>query len=405
MSFFNFLGQKSSYDKYPVLFEEEEFSSFNSLKNSDVFTAISIVATDVARFPIRIVDKRTGLDANDVNLDNVLNSVTDKNMSANSWKFAMIVNAITTGSSYARIVRDPLSNEVSQIQFYAPSQTYIDSTDFKNPVYNFVPQNSSDSISAKAEDVIHLRLFSSDILTGRSPLASLVNEIKLQNSGLKTLANMFASGGFKNSILKVTGAISDEGKENIKNQFVKVRNNTKAGEPIVIDKTMDYQPLEMDSELLQLINSNNYSTAQIAKALRVPAYRLAQNSPNQSIKQLSEDYLKNDLPFYFKPFEAELEMKLLSSEQRKYLRLEFDTREITGMSSEDATRIVANGLGKASEARNLMGGFPPLSEEEMKQLNRFQSSLNTVFLDKKEEYQDLKGGDKSEKEKKFDDGD
>ena len=74
---------------------------------------------------------------------------------------------------------------------------------------------------------------------------------------------------------------------------------------------MDYQPLEVDTNVLNLINSNNYSTAQIAKALRVPAYRLAQNSPNQSVKQLADDYIRNDLPFYFEPITSEFELKLL----------------------------------------------------------------------------------------------
>lgn len=407
MAFFGFLSKPNLHDEItsPMFIDDSEFVGLSALKNSDVFTAISIVATDVARFPLRVIDRTTGMDIEDNQLDVVLNSVTDENLSSYEWRFIMTVNAITAGNAYSRVVRDPFTKNVTELQFFRPSQVSVNQSDSKHPIYYFYPDNESSAIQEPAENVIHLKFFSNDGLNGRSPLESLVNEIKLQDSGTKTLSANFASGGFKSSILKISGEMDREAKNVIKNDFVDAQRNTRAGEPMVLDDTVEYTPLEMDTQLLQLINSNNYSTAQIAKALRVSSYRLAQNSPNQSVKQLSEDYLKNDLPFYFRALESQLELKVLTADQRSTSKIEVDTREITGLSSEEAARNVNNGLMTAVEARNRMGKYAPLDEENHKLLSRFQSSLNTVFMDKKEEIQEkrnLKGGDLIEKKDKSD---
>ncbi|WP_231793433.1 phage portal protein [Limosilactobacillus albertensis] len=167
--------------------------------------------------------------------------------------------------------------------------------------------------------------------------------------------------------------------------------NSNAGSPIVTDDTFDYSPIEIDTNVLQLINSNNYSTAQIAKALHIPAYKLAVNSPNQSIKQLNEDFITSDLPYYFKPIACNLEMTMLTDRQRHNCHIEFDTRKETGMSMDDVQKGVTNNVITPNEGRVRMG----LVKSDNPDLDRFQSTLNTVFLDKKEEYQKqstVKGG-------------
>ena len=163
-----------------------------------------------------------------------------------------------------------------------------------------------------------------------------------------------------------------------------------------MDATMDYTPIEVDTNVLQLINSNNYSTAQIAKALHVPAYKLAVNSPNQSIKQLNEDFIRSDLPYYFRPIASALEMTMLTDDQRHNMHVDFDTRSETGYSPTDVNTLVNDGTITPNEARVMMG----LPESKNQDLNRFQSSLNTVFLDQKEAYQaskavSSKGGEKN----------
>lgn len=369
------------------------YSGIGALRNSDVLTAVSHVASNVARFPIVILDDDKNAVKNIKSVDYLLNKHPNDMLSAYHWRFLMTVNAILTGDGFSRIIRDPHTKAPLEIQYFPPSQTYIDDSDVTNIKYEFTPINQKgggQTIVVPAEDVIHFMFFTYDGIHGRSPLLSLADEIGLQDDGIKTLRRFFKSG-LKGGLLKAKGKLSPEARLKTRKAFEYAQANSNAGSPIVTDDTFDYSPIEIDTNVLQLINSNNYSTAQIAKALHIPAYKLAVNSPNQSIKQLNEDFITSDLPYYFKPIASNLEMTMLTDRQRHNCHIEFDTRKETGMSMDDVQKGVTNNVITPNEGRVRMG----LVKSDNPDLDRFQSTLNTVFLDKKEEYQQqstAKGG-------------
>ena len=361
------------------------YAGVGALRNSDVLTAVSHVASNVARFPMVILDDNKNEVKNIKAVDYLLNKHPNDMLSAYHWRFIMTVNAILTGDGFSRIIRDPHTKAPLEIQYFPPSQTYIDDSDVTNIKYEFTPINQKgggQTIVVPAEDVIHFMFFTYDGIHGRSPLLSLADEIGLQDDGIKTLRRFFKSG-LKGGLLKAKGKLSPEARLKTRQAFEYAQANSNAGSPIVTDDTFDYSPIEIDTNVLQLINSNNYSTAQIAKALHIPAYKLAVNSPNQSIKQLNEDFITSDLPYYFKPIASNLEMTMLTDRQRHNCHIEFDTRKETGMSMDDVQKGVTNNVITPNEGRVRMG----LVKSDNPDLDRFQSTLNTVFLDKKEEYQ------------------
>lgn len=370
------------------------YVGIGALQNSDILAAVSHVASNVARFPLVVLDD----DKNEVkkikSVDYLLNKHPNEMLSAYHWRFIMTVNAILTGDGFTRIVRDPITKEPLDLQYYPTSQTYIDDSDLNNIKYEFTSVNTKDSgrtIVVPEHDVIHFMFFTYDGVHGRSPLLSLKDELGLQEDGIHTLRRFFKSG-LKGGILKAKGKLSGKGRREIREAFEYAQANSNAGSPIITDDTIEYSPIEVDTNVLNLINSNNYSTSQIAKALHIPAYKLAVNSPNQSIKQLNEDFIRSDLPYYFKPIASNIEMTMLTDRQRHNYHVDFDTRKETGLSMDDVQKGVNNTIITPNEGRVLAG----MVKSDNPDLDRYQSTLNTVFLDKKEEYQDnttMKGGE------------
>jgi HK97 family phage portal protein len=397
MSFFQSLGDSSlSYDDYisSVMSgnDSARYVGVSALKNSDVLTATSIIAGDIARFPLIKKDVHGDI-IQDEDINYLLNVKSTGNASARAWKFAMAVNTILTGNSYSRILRDPRTGKALQFQFYKPSETRVEELENHDLIYTFVDSLTGKEITCNAEDVIHWKFFSHDTILGRSPLLSLGDEISLQNSGTSTLLKFFKDG-FSSGILKMEGgALSGEARKKAREEFEKMREGAKGGSPLVFDKTMSYEPLEIDTNVLQLISSNNFSTAQIAKALRIPSYKLGVNSPNQSVAQLTEDYVTNDLPFYFDAITSELGLKIFSPRDRRKCRLEFDTRSVTGRNVDEIVKLVNNTLLTPNQGLIELGKQPSDNPD----MDRYQTSLNYVFLDKKEEYQSLKGGETNAK--------
>ena len=359
------------------------YTGLNGLKNSDVLTAVTIIAGDIARFPI-IKKDIDGNIVQDERLNYLMNIKSAGKVSARHWKFAMAVNAILCGNSYSRIIRDPVTGNPLEYEFYPPSAVAIETkNNGKDYQYLLYPLNGDKQIRCEPEDVIHWKFFTTDTLYGRSPLLSLSDEINLQESGIATLMKFF-SDGFSSGILSMKGAqLSGEARRKARQEFEKSREGSKGGSPVVIDSTMDYTPLEIDTNVLQLINSNNYSTAQIAKCLRVPAYKLAVTNPNQSVKQLNDDYILNDLPYYFDAITSEHQLKQFTDEERHNYVLSFDTRSVTGLSIEDVKKMVDDGLITRNEGRVSLGK----KKIDDPNMDRIQVSLNYVPLDKQDEYQ------------------
>lgn len=403
MAFFRSLNERSNdwakdYLDEGVLpsYSQSGTVGISALKNSDVLTAVSIVAGDVARFPILEINDEDDSIIPDDDITYLLNKKSSEVVSAYTWKFAMVANAILTGNSYTRIKRDPRTRgpqakKPLEFEFFAPSQTSINRISTTSGVkykYQFTPDDGRGIIECKPEDVIHWKFFTTDTIIGRSPLLSLGDEINLQGSGINTLTKFFKSG-LKSAVLEVPGSrLNKQARKKIREDFEYAQSNG-GNAPVIIDSTMKYTPIEVDTNVLNLINSNNWSTNQIAKALRIPAFKLAVNSPNQSVKQLQEGYVKYDLPFYLNPIKSELMLKLLSDDDRHQYHFDFDVSKETGMAVADAVSLEQNGILSNNEVRTELGK-KPIDDPNM---NRYQSSLNTVFLDKKEQYQDLRGGE------------
>ena len=185
--------------------DSAQYVGVSALKNSDVLTATSIIAGDIARFPL-IKKNINGDIIQDEDVNYLLNVKSTGNASARTWKFAMAVNTILTGNAYSRILRDPRTGKALQFQFYKPSETRVEELDSHELIYTFVDSLTGKEVTCEADDVIHWKFFSHDTILGRSPLLSLGDEISLQNSGTSTLLKFFKDG-FSSGILKLEGAM------------------------------------------------------------------------------------------------------------------------------------------------------------------------------------------------------
>ncbi|CAJ2232184.1 phage portal protein [Companilactobacillus paralimentarius] len=409
MSFFRSLNDDQPNDwlrdylDQGILPSSNGYKGIGALKNSDVLTALSILASDVSRFPLLQIKESDDSIMDDDTITYLLNKKINNYMSAHDWKFAMMVNAILTGNSYTRIIRDPLpysktAGKPIELEFFPPSQVainyYDNPTDGRHYYYTFSPVDGREQFDLEPENVIHFKFFTDDGIVGRSPLLSLGDEMSLQKSGVETLGKFFKNG-MKGGILSLKGSrLSKEARKKARAEFEYAQSDAGNG-PIVVDDTQNFQPLEIDTSVLNLINSNNWSTSQIAKAMRIPAYKLGINSPNQSVSQLNAGYIMFDLPFYLQAISSEFQMKLLSDKERHKFRFEFDTRKETARAVQELTALEEHNVLTPNEIRAELG---KKSDKDNKDMDRYQSTLNTVFMDKKEEYQEnnktqLKGGD------------
>ncbi|WP_412766450.1 phage portal protein [Tetragenococcus halophilus] len=354
--------------------DNQSYSSVGAIRNSDIFTAVSIIASDVASSPLQIL--KDGLPQKDNKLTELINGQPNEVMDGWHLKFALAVNMLLNGNSFAEIKRD--SNKVQAIELLPNSSVTVTQTDNGELRYNVGDRKRR----IKPEDMLHFKFFTQDGLTGLSPLYALNDEMGIQKTGNKMLKNFFSRGVNGSGILKVNKAdLDNEAKKNIREKFEEA-NGANDGDntlrTIILDESMDYKTLEINTDVLKLANSKDWTSRQIAAAFRIPVERLGVENTHSNTSQSSLIYVKETLIHYLNCFVSELSNKL-----GKNFRFNVDRM----LESDPDTKVknileqVQGSLITINEGRSKLG-LPPRDGGD-----RLLASLNYTYLDTLEEYQ------------------
>ena len=335
----------------------QQFVGINTLKYSDIWTAVRILASDIATYPIQpYVDNKA---STDVDLYRLLNIQPNSKMNAFHFKFALAANLLLNGNSYARVVRK--GGKVERLDFIPPSAMQVFQDDY-NIEYRYTPENGKTYVLNNNE-VLHFKYMTTDGLIGMSPLFALQQELSMQKHGNNALSSFFKRGILGSGVLKVNkGELNKESKEIIRRTFEEA--NTGEGNiqrTLIMDSTMDYVPIEVNTEVLKLVNSNQYSTKQIAKAFGIPLDKFGMELVNTATQVSNQDYLQSTLTPYFNVFTSELNVKLADNSTPVLEVFKFNTDE--GVSQQTLIQVLTKGGPISSavtinEARAKMGLGP-----------------------------------------------
>lgn len=359
---------------------KQNYVGVEAIRNSDIFTGIRIIATDIATSPIVLTDtKGNNLLNND--LVYLLNYKPNNTMSAFHFKFALVANMVLCGESFAYIKRDngmPTSLELlkpSEISIY----TNEDRLEYHVNVQR-VDTNGKVTLSKREviphEDILHFKYVTTDGLRGRSPLSSLQQELSMIDTGNRTMLSSLKRGVTGAGLLKVKkGTLNAETKQKIRSDWERVNSteHTESG-TIILDDTMDYTQLEVSTEVLKLVNSNTWQTKQIAKALGLPLDRFGMELINTSSEEANHNYVRASLAGYFIAFSSELNLKLLIPNNASF---SFNSDAITEPPrAKKQTMIVEAvdaGIISVDEARVALG-YDPRNTEDTNKLERKKTS-------------------------------
>ncbi|MCV3321533.1 phage portal protein [Pediococcus ethanolidurans] len=340
-----------------------------ALRNADVFTAIRVIASDIASNPIQGSNDKT---------TRLLNDNPNSLMNGFNFKFALAVNLLLNGNSFAEIIRDN-SGRPTQLNFIKNSQMTVKQDDQSGQVtYNY-QQTRSKVRQIAPVNMLHFKYFTQDGVVGISPLYALKDQIQVQKSGNSLLNNFFKNGINGTSILKLHKTdLSENAKTNLRDQFEKANNGNNSLKTVVLDDSMDLSNLEVNTDVLKFINSNDWSSRQIAEAFGIPIERLGVENSHSSNEQSNVLYLQNSLSNYFTVFTSEINSKLAGT-------YTFNTDKLFSADPETnqdlAIKGYQSGLLTVNEARGKIG-LAPVDNGDQLLINTDYIPLNDMAKNK-----------------------
>lgn len=359
------------------------YVSAKAIENSDVFTIVNLLSSDVASLDVNIM--KNNVTATD-DITRLLNVAPNGNYSGGTIKFIITANALINGQSFVEIIRDQTGEVMALSHLPNSIVSIVQGKDTKNKIMYDVASSDGKVRRIKPENMLHFKFFTLDGVRGVSPLIALKDDLSTQQDSKRFLANFFRNDTQTGGILKMKqGKLSKEARDKIREEWQKSNAGVgQAHKVLVVDDTFDYKPIEVDTEILKLINASTFSTETIGKVYRIPRHKLGLETSNMSLAQANIDYLTSTLNSYLKVITNELNYKLVDGNNDKYA---FDTAPFKTVDIETLTKITLEKLEKGvisvNEARIVLGDAP--KNDEM--FDKHYVSLNFTTLDQLEEYQ------------------
>ena len=279
----------------------EWVSAETALKNSDLFSIISQLSNDLATAKLTTSRKQMqGI------VDNPSNS-------ANRFNFyqSIFAQMLLGGEAFAYRWRNDNGRDMKW-EYLRPSQVTFNRLDNQNGLYyniTFDDPRIPPKQHVPQSDILHFRLLSVDGgLTSVSPLMALGRELDIQKASDKLTLNSLKNALNANGILKIKGG----GLLDFKTKVSRSRQAMKQmqGGPLVLDDLEDFTPLEIKSNVAQLLKQADWTTGQFAKVYGIPENVVGGQGDQQSSLEMSSNVYSKAVARCLRPFLSELSQKL-----------------------------------------------------------------------------------------------
>ena len=171
-------------------------------------------------------------------------------------------------------------------------------------VYEFKPRGNKPAIIYPKESIFHIPGFGYDGLQGYSVLKLANNSFGTALASEEHAGRTFSNGGTLRGVLKHPGKFQDrnEAIKNIRESWQKVYAGPgNQGKVAILEEGMDFQPMSMNPEELQMLESRTFNVTEIARWFNMPPHKLKELSratyDNISSEQLSY-YVDTLLPHF-----------------------------------------------------------------------------------------------------------
>ncbi|QWY83563.1 capsid portal protein [Rhizobium phage RHph_X2_26] len=343
-----------------------ERSQETVLSYAPVFACASLIASDIAKLPLRPIGLVNGvwLQIADKDLDALLvkpNAYQNKIQFLENW----ILSKLFTGNTFILKGRGD-DNKVVSLKVLDPNLVQVKVSTSGEIFYELNADNVNgieEPINVPASEIIHDRfncLFHP--LMGISPLYACALAANQGLSIQEAATTFFQNGSQMSGILTSPDTIDDETAARLKAHWEENYSGPKgAGKVAVAGDGLKFESRSMTSADSQLIEQLGWTAETICSVFHVPAFKIGvgEMPPYNNIQALNQQYYSQCLQILIESVETGLDIGLGLDAQTG---VELDVKALLRMDSltqmEVAAKGVISGLLKPDEGRADMGYSP-----------------------------------------------
>jgi len=284
-----------------------------ALTYSAVWACVGVIAETIASLPWHVYRKTTdGREAMDSGLHWLLNNQPCPEMTAASFREAILAHALMWGNGYAEIERD-MAGRVTALWLLTPDRVEVKREEDGTLYYELRDADGRKRKLAPSA-VFHIHGMGFDGLVGYSPVRMAARSIGLGIAQDTFGQAFYGNGTTFGGMVEVPGTMSPQNITDMENHL-----NGKHGGPDkafrvrVMAAGMKYTNTSMPMTDAQFLESRKFSVNEIARWFRVPPHKIAdlERSTNNNIEHQGIEFVSSTLLPWLNRLEQEANTKLI----------------------------------------------------------------------------------------------
>ncbi|WAJ29319.1 phage portal protein [Antarcticirhabdus aurantiaca] len=336
------------------LFGEGEVNVAHALRNPSVYRCVTLISSTIGMLPLHLIEAETKEKAKDHPLFLLLHREPNGWQTAYEFRSLMQMRVLTKGNAYARVVwsavdlrskggrRTPL-----RLIPLDPDRVTPKLTDAWEMVYEYRPPSGGVQIIAAGE-MLHLRGFSLDGVSGISVLRQARDAIRLALDADLALRRLFQRGSFVGATLEAPSELSQEAYERLTaswNENYAGADNA-GGTPLLEGGTK----LNVHGASAKDAQSNELRGRQVEEIARVfgvprPLLMVDETSWGSGIEALGRFFVQFALNPWFEAWQQAIERTLLDAGDKGRYVARFNPGALLRGSLKDQADYFAKALG------------------------------------------------------------
>lgn len=318
-----------------------------AMRISAVYRCISILANTAAMLPLilyRRIDDDRRERATDHPLYKILRHQANGQTTAFRFKQTVQAHLSMRGNGYAEIIRDGKGVCIGLVQKHVDRVKVRQSPSDGSLFYDFA--NGESNVPERR--MLHLRGLSLDGMIGLNPIELARESFGVAIAAETAAAEVYGQGAIPAGILSVSGTPQKEQRDKLRGDW-KDTYGGKRNDIAVLGDNAKFEPLKMNLQDLQFIESRNFQIKEIGRLFGVPPQMLYDldratfnNHEHQGI-----DFLTYSMQPTFTAWEQELSHALLTESEQDEYYFEFHTDAL--LRTDSKTR------NETYQLRRLMG--------------------------------------------------
>lgn len=351
---------------------------------STVWACIDVISSALASSDWNIfqrLDKGDHDQLYDDPLQYILNVRPNPEMTAKSFKQALLVAATSWGNGYAEIVRD-LSGRIAELYPIAPDR--VDALRFSSGIKYRCRNDDGSEVYLDPVDMFHIRGPGITGLLGDDTVAKAVQTIALAIAAERFGEAYFGNNTQLGVVLEYPGEVNDVTYNRLKEAWEsRHQGPNRAFKVGVIEAGMKVHPMNIEAQKSQLIEARKFQVEEICRWFRVPPHKVAHldRSTFNNIEHLGLEFTRDTLRPWAREIQEESEYKLFSRRgKNRFLKIDLEWASQGDYKSRaeghqilrNAGVLSANDILKA-EGKNTIG-----SEGDFRIVNGTNTKLEDV---------------------------